>query len=236
MKLKVVNQDTTINIRNEDKKMKLAPSILSADFANLARDIQLVEDGGADYIHVDVMDGHFVPNITFGADTVAAIRPVTKLPLDCHLMVEHPENYVKQFAAAGADIITVHPESTPHIHRVIQLIKDQGVKAGIAVNPGTPIETMMHVLGIVDLVLVMTVNPGYGGQSFIPEMLKKIEKAKEIKDREGYTYEIQVDGGIAEQTAKQCKEAGATVFVAGSYIYSAEDPLNQLNLLIDAVR
>ncbi|WP_407370478.1 ribulose-phosphate 3-epimerase [Carnobacterium sp.] len=216
--------------------MKLAPSILSADFANLARDIQLVEDGGADYIHVDVMDGHFVPNITFGADTVAAIRPVTKLPLDCHLMVEHPENYVKQFAAAGADIITVHPESTPHIHRVIQLIKDQGVKAGIAVNPGTPIETMMHVLGIVDLVLVMTVNPGYGGQSFIPEMLKKIEKAKEIKDREGYTYEIQVDGGIAEQTAKQCKEAGATVFVAGSYIYSAEDPLNQLNLLIDAVR
>lgn len=236
MKLKVVNQDTTINIRNEDEKMKLAPSILSADFANLARDIQLVEDGGADYIHVDVMDGHFVPNITFGADTVAAIRPVTKLPLDCHLMVEYPENYIKQFAAAGADIITVHPESTPHIHRVIQLIKDQGVKAGIAVNPGTPIETMAHVLGIVDLVLVMTVNPGYGGQSFIPGMLKKIKTAKEIKDREGYTYEIQVDGGIAEQTAKQCKEAGATVFVAGSYIYNAEDPLNQLNLLMDAVR
>lgn len=226
----------TINIRNEDEKMKLAPSILSADFANLARDIQLVEDGGADYIHVDVMDGHFVPNITFGADTVAAIRPVTKLPLDCHLMVEYPENYIKQFAAAGADIITVHPESTPHIHRVIQLIKDQGVKAGIALNPGTPIETMTHVLGIVDLVLVMTVNPGYGGQSFIPEMLKKIKKTKEIKDREGYTYEIQVDGGIAEQTAKQCKEAGATVFVAGSYIYNAEDPLNQLNVLMDAVR
>lgn len=216
--------------------MKLAPSILSADFANLARDIQLVEDGGADYIHVDVMDGHFVPNITFGADTVAAIRPVTKLPLDCHLMVEYPENYIKQFAAAGADIITVHPESTPHIHRVIQLIKDQGVKAGIAVNPGTSIETMEHVLGIVDLVLVMTVNPGYGGQTFIPEMVKKIKKAKEIKDREGYTYEIQVDGGIAEQTAKQCKEAGATVFVAGSYIYNAENPLNQLNLLMDAVR
>ena len=193
----------TINIRNEDKKMKLAPSILSADFANLARDIQLVEDGGADYIHVDVMDGHFVPNITFGADTVAAIRPVTKLPLDCHLMVEYPENYIKQFSAAGADIITVHPESTPHIHRVIQLIKDQGVKAGIAVNPGTPIESMIHILGVIDLVLVMTVNPGYGGQSFIPEMLKKIKKAKEIKDREGYTYEIQVDGGIGEQTAKK---------------------------------
>lgn len=236
MKLKVVNQDMTINIRNEDKKMKLAPSILSADFANLARDIQLVEDGGADYIHVDVMDGHFVPNITFGADTVAAIRPVTKLPLDCHLMVEYPENYIKQFAAAGADIITVHPESTPHIHRVIQLIKDQGVKAGIAVNPGTPIESMIHILGVIDLVLVMTVNPGYGGQSFIPEMLKKIKKAKEIKDREGYTYEIQVDGGIGEQTAKQCKEAGATVFVAGSYIYNAEDPLNQMALLMDAVK
>lgn len=216
--------------------MKLAPSILSADFANLARDIQLVEDGGADYIHVDVMDGHFVPNITFGADTVAAIRPVTKLPLDCHLMVEYPENYIKQFAAAGADIITVHPESTPHIHRVIQLIKDQGVKAGIAVNPGTPIESMIHILGAIDLVLVMTVNPGYGGQSFIPEMLKKIKRAKEIKDREGYTYEIQVDGGIGEQTAKQCKEAGATVFVAGSYIYNAEDPLNQMALLMDAVK
>ncbi|SIO10396.1 ribulose-5-phosphate 3-epimerase [Carnobacterium alterfunditum] len=215
--------------------MKLAPSILSADFANLARDIRLLEEGGADYIHVDVMDGHFVPNITFGADTVAAIRPVTKLPLDCHLMVEYPEHYIENFAKAGADIITVHAESTPHIHRVIQLIKDQGVKAGIAVNPGTPIESLIHVLGLVDLVLVMTVNPGYGGQSFIPETLKKIKTAKELKEREGYTYEIQVDGGIAEQTAKQCKEAGASVFVAGSYIYNAEDPKSQMALLMDAV-
>lgn len=236
MKLKVVNQDTTINIRNEDEKMKLAPSILSADFANLARDIRLVEDGGADYIHVDVMDGHFVPNITFGADTVAAIRPVTKLPLDCHLMVEYPERHIKNFAKAGADIITVHAESTPHIHRVIQLIKAQGVKAGIAVNPGTPIESLVHVLGSVDLVLVMTVNPGYGGQSFIPETLKKIKKVKELKSKERYTYEIEVDGGIAEQTAKQCKEAGASVFVAGSYIYTAEDPINRMAVLKDAVR
>lgn len=236
MKLKAENQDMIIKIRNEDKKMKLAPSILSADFANLARDIRLVEDGGADYIHVDVMDGHFVPNITFGADTVAAIRPVTKLSLDCHLMVEYPENHVKNFAKAGADIITIHAESTPHIHRVLQLIKDQGVKAGIAVNPGTPIESLIHVLGLVDLVLVMTVNPGYGGQSFIPETLKKIQTAKELKDREGYTYEIEVDGGIAEQTAKQCKEAGASVFVAGSYIYNAEDPTNQMAILRDAVK
>ncbi len=236
MKLKSVNQGTIIKKRNEDEEMKLAPSILSADFANLARDIRLVEDGGADYIHVDVMDGHFVPNITFGADTVAAIRPVTKLPLDCHLMVEYPEKHVKNFAKAGADIITVHAESTPHIHRVIQLIKDQGVKAGIAVNPGTPIESLIHILGLVDLVLVMTVNPGYGGQIFIPETLKKIKTAKELKEKGGYTYEIQVDGGIAEQTAKQCKEAGASVFVAGSYIYNAEEPVNQMALLMDAVR
>lgn len=216
--------------------MKLAPSILSADFANLERDIRLVEDGGADYIHVDVMDGHFVPNITFGADTVAAIRSVTKLPLDCHLMVEYPENYIKNFAKAGADIITVHVESTPHIHRVIQLIKKQGVKAGIAVNPGTPIESLIHVLDLVDLVLVMTVNPGYGGQSFIPETLKKIERANELKNKKGYSYEIEVDGGIAEGTAKQCKEAGASVFVAGSYIYTADEPLNRMALLKDAVR
>lgn len=216
--------------------MKLAPSILSADFANLERDIRLVEDGGADYIHVDVMDGHFVPNITFGADTLAAIRSVTKLPLDCHLMVEYPENYIKNFAKAGADIITVHVESTPHIHRVIQLIKKQGVKAGIAVNPGTPIESLIHVLDLVDLVLVMTVNPGYGGQSFIPETLKKIERANELKNKKGYSYEIEVDGGIAEGTAKQCKEAGASVFVAGSYIYTADEPLNRMALLKDAVR
>ncbi len=216
--------------------MKLAPSILSADFANLERDIRLVEDGGADYIHDDVMDGHIVPNITFGADTVAAIRSVTKLPLDCHLMVEYPENYIENFAKAGADIITVHVESTPHIHRVIQLIKKQGVKAGIAVNPGTPIESLIHVLDLVDLVLVMTVNPGYGGQSFIPETLKKIERANELKNKKGYSYEIEVDGGIAEGTAKQCKEAGASVFVAGSYIYTADEPLNRMALLKDAVR
>lgn len=216
--------------------VKIAPSILSADFGQLAAEVHKISQAGADYIHIDVMDGHFVPNITFGADTVAAIRSVTKLPLDCHLMVEYPENHIKNFAKAGADIITVHAESTPHIHRVIQLIKDQGVKAGIAVNPGTPIESLMHVLGLVDLVLVMTVNPGYGGQSFIPETLKKIETAKELKESEGYTYEIEVDGGIAEKTAKQCKEAGASVFVAGSYIYNSEDPANQMALLMDAVR
>lgn len=154
--------------------MKISPSILSADFANLERDIRLVEEGGADYIHVDVMDGHFVPNLTFGANIVSAIRPITKLPLDCHLMIENPENFIEDFAKAGADIITVHVESTPHIHRAIQLIKNQGVKAGVVINPGTAVESIMPILSEVDMVLVMTVNPGFGGQSFIKETVSKL--------------------------------------------------------------
>ncbi|MDB7018744.1 ribulose-phosphate 3-epimerase, partial [Escherichia coli] len=149
--------------------MKIAPSILSADFANLQRDIELVEKGGADYIHVDVMDGQFVPNITFGPNIVQAIRPITKLPLDVHLMIVDPENYIPAFAKAGADIITVHVEATHHIHRALQMTKDLGVKAGVVINPGTPVSMIKHVLSIADQVLVMTVNPGFGGQSFIEE-------------------------------------------------------------------
>ena len=149
--------------------MKIAPSILSADFANLQRDIELVEENQVDVLHVDIMDGHFVPNITFGPNVVAAIRPFTKLPLDCHLMIEQPERYVEAFANAGADLINVHVEATPHIHRVLQLIKSFGVKAAVTINPGTPVSAIEPVLSLVDMVLVMTVNPGFGGQKFLPE-------------------------------------------------------------------
>ena len=216
--------------------MKISPSILSADFANLERDIRLVEEGGADYIHVDVMDGHFVPNLTFGANIVSAIRPITKLPLDCHLMIENPENYIADFAKAGADIITVHVESTHHIHRAIQLIKNLGVKAGVVINPGTTVESIMPVLSEVDMVLVMTVNPGFGGQSFIKETVSKIALLDTLKKDKGYNFEIEVDGGISPETARICKDAGANVFVAGSYIYDAQNPIERLTSLKDAVR
>ncbi|MBL1226821.1 ribulose-phosphate 3-epimerase [Enterococcus sp. BWR-S5] len=211
--------------------MKIAPSILSADFANLARDIQLVEKLGADYIHVDVMDGQFVPNITLGPNIVSAIRPVTKLPLDVHLMIEQPENFIEAFAKAGADIITVHQEATPHIHRAMQMIKAAGVKAGVVINPGTPLAAIEEVLDLADLVLIMTVNPGFGGQSFIESQLEKIAQLKTLREEKGYTYEIEVDGGIVPETAAKCKEAGADVFVAGSYIYNSEDPKERIDAL-----
>lgn len=215
--------------------MKIAPSILSADFANLQADIERVEKGGADYIHVDVMDGQFVPNITFGSNVVQAIRPVTKLPLDVHLMIINPENYIADFAKAGSDIIMVHVESTPHIHRAIQMIKDLDVKAGVVINPGTPIEMIKHVLPLVDQVLVMTVNPGFGGQSFITETVDKIAELAELRKVNDWTYQIEVDGGIVPETAKICREAGADVFVAGSYVYSAEDPAAQIDQLKKAL-
>lgn len=215
--------------------MKIAPSILSADFTNLQADIERVEKGGADYIHVDVMDGQFVPNITFGSNVVQAIRPVTKLPLDVHLMIINPENYIADFAKAGSDIITVHVESTPHIHRAIQMIKDLDVKAGVVINPGTPIEMIKHVLPLVDQVLVMTVNPGFGGQSFITETVDKIAELAELRKVNDWTYQIEVDGGIVPETAKICHEAGADVFVAGSYVYSAEDPAAQIDQLKKAL-
>lgn len=211
--------------------MKIAPSILSADFANLARDIQLVEKLGADYIHVDVMDGQFVPNITLGPNVVSAIRPTTKLPLDVHLMIQQPEKYIEAFAEAGADIITVHQEATPHIHRAMQMIKNADVKAGVVINPGTPLSAIEEVLPLADLVLIMTVNPGFGGQSFIESQLGKIAQLKEWKDEKGYTYEIEVDGGIVPETAQKCKDAGAEVFVAGSYIYNSEDPKERIDAL-----
>ncbi len=216
--------------------MKIAPSILSADFANLQRDIEFVEKHGADYIHVDVMDGQFVPNITFGPNVVKAIRPITKLPLDVHLMIVDPERYIHDFAVAGADIIGVHVEATPHIHRAIQMIKAENVKAEVVLNPGTPVNSIKHVLSMVDQVLVMTVNPGFGGQSFIEESLDKIRELAGLREEHGYHFDIQVDGGIVPETAKRCKEAGVNVFVAGSYIYDAEQPEKQIQLLKEAIQ
>lgn len=203
--------------------IKIAPSILSADFSKLGEEIKEVEQGGADYIHVDVMDGHFVPNITIGPLIVKSIRPITNLPLDVHLMIANPDQYIPEFAKAGADIISVHVEACPHLHRTIHLIKEQGKKAGVVLNPATPVETIQHILPDVDLVLLMTVNPGFGGQSFIPSVLPKIKQIRQMVDDLGLPIEIEVDGGVNQDTAKQCIEAGANVLVAGSAIYNKEN-------------
>lgn len=203
--------------------IKIAPSILSADFSNLEKEIKDVERGGADYIHIDVMDGHFVPNITIGPLIVEAVKRVTDLPLDVHLMIEHPDLYIREFAQKGASIITVHQEACPHLHRTVQLIKSEGVKAGVAINPATPIEMIREVLPLVDLVLIMTVNPGFGGQSFIEETLPKISAIHEWRKTKGYTFELEVDGGVNVDTAEKCVSRGADVLVAGSAVYNKEN-------------
>ncbi|MGG3882490.1 ribulose-phosphate 3-epimerase [Brevibacillus panacihumi] len=204
--------------------VKIAPSILSADFACLGEEIQDVERGGADWIHVDVMDGHFVPNITIGPLIVDAIRPVTKLPLDVHLMIEEPDRYIPQFAKSGADWITVHQEACRHLHRTIHLIKEQGVKAGVVLNPATPLVTIESMLPDLDMVLLMTVNPGFGGQKFIPSVVAKIRELRRLLDERGLGHvEIEIDGGVNKETARQCIEAGATVLVAGNAVFNQPD-------------
>ena len=203
--------------------IKIAPSILSANFAKLGEEIIDVEKGGADYIHVDVMDGHFVPNITIGPLIVEAIKPVTSLPLDVHLMIENPDKYIQPFADAGASIISVHQETSPHLHRTIQSIKDANVKAGVVINPATPLVMIEEILAYVDLVLIMTVNPGFGGQSFIYETLPKIKQLYELRQKNNYNFEIEVDGGVNETTAKLCTDAGADVLVAGSAVFNQKD-------------
>ncbi len=215
---------------------KIAPSILASDFSKLGEEIKDVEQGGADYIHVDVMDGHFVPNITIGPLIVDAIRPLTSLPLDVHLMIENPDQYIEAFAKAGADIITVHQEACPHLHRTLQLIKSFGVKAGVVINPATPAETIKPVLQDVDLVLLMTVNPGFGGQSFIESVVPKIQQVADWREEQSLSFEIEIDGGVKEETAPICIESGADVLVAGSAIFKEEDRGKAIEVIRHSVK
>lgn len=203
--------------------IKIAPSILAADFAKLGQEVKEVEAAGAELIHIDVMDGHFVPNISFGAIALEAIRPLSTLPMDVHLMIENPDQYIEQFAKAGADYITVHVEACRHLHRTIQLIRSFGVKPGVVLNPHTPIETIQHVLEDVDMVLFMTVNPGFGGQKFIESVVPKVEALSKIIKERGLNIEIEIDGGINAETIVPCAKAGQRCFVAGSAIYSKEN-------------
>ena len=198
------------------QSVKIAPSILASDFARLGDEVRAIEDAGADYVHVDVMDGHFVPNITIGPQVVSALRPHSSLPFDVHLMISPVDPYVTAFAEAGADIITVHPEAGPHLHRTLQLIKSLGKRAGVSLNPATPVAAVEPVLDMLDLVLVMSVNPGFGGQAFIPAALDKIAALRRSIDALGKTIDLEVDGGINEQTAPQAITAGADVLVAGT--------------------
>ncbi|MGO3167131.1 ribulose-phosphate 3-epimerase [Senegalia sp. (in: firmicutes)] len=202
---------------------KLSPSILSADFSNIKEDILKIVEGGADYIHLDVMDGMFVPNITFGAPVIKKIRNITDKPFDVHLMVEKPERFIEDFKDAGADIITVHAEASIHIHRTIQMIKNAGLKAGISLNPATSIEAIKYLLNDLDMVLIMTVNPGFGGQSFIEEMKEKIIELRRIIDERNLDVDIQVDGGIKLDNIEEIKGWGANIFVVGSGIFNADD-------------
>lgn len=210
---------------------KIAPSILAADYANFASELKRIEETSAEYVHIDIMDGQFVPNISFGADVVASMRKHSKLVFDCHLMVVNPERYVDAFAQAGADIMTIHAESTLHIHGALQKIKAAGMKAGVVINPGTPVSAIESVLCLVDQVLIMTVNPGFGGQAFIPEMLEKVAKVAQLRDEKGYDFDIEVDGGVDNKTIKACYDAGANVFVAGSYLFKASDLAAQVETL-----
>lgn len=216
------------------KTFKIAPSVLSADYANFETELKKLEASGAEYAHLDVMDGHFVPNISFGAGVVASMRPHSKMVFDCHLMVSNPEHHIEEFARAGADIISIHVEATPHIHGALQKIRAAGVKPSVVINPGTPVEAIKNVLNLVDQVLVMTVNPGFGGQAFLPETMGKIRELVALREANQLNFDIEVDGGIDGKTIQMAREAGANVFVAGSYIFKG-DVSHQVQTLRDAL-
>jgi ribulose-phosphate 3-epimerase len=213
------------------RSLLIAPSILAADFSKLGDDVRAMETGGADWVHIDVMDGHFVPNISFGTPIMHSLRPVTKLPFDVHLMISPADPYLAQFAGAGADVITVHAEAGPHLDRSLEAIRAQGKKAGVALNPATPVSVLEHVIDRLDLILIMTVNPGFGGQSFIPAMTGKIRQAKALVA--GRNIDIEVDGGITAETAAQVVSAGANVLVAGSAVFKG-NPAAQIKAIRNA--
>jgi len=212
-------------------KVLIAPSILSANFGALAEAVRAIGEMGGDMVHLDVMDGAFVPNITFGPKAVADLRPITSLPFDAHLMIARPESFIDAFAAAGADIVTVHLEATTHLHRVLSAIRALGKRPGVSIVPSTPVEALAEVLPIVDVVLVMTVNPGFGGQEMIGRCLRKVERLRYLKEREGYGYLIEVDGGINRGTIRSALDAGAELIVAGSALFSSPDPKAEVAFL-----
>lgn len=218
------------------KRIVIAPSILSADLVKLEEQVALVEGAGADWIHVDVMDGRFVPNLTFGAGLIAALRRVTRLPLDVHLMVVEPERYIAPFADAGAGMFTFHPEATTHVQRQLAQVKERGMRAGLALNPGSPLALVEEVAGDLDLLLVMTVNPGFPGQAFLPASTDKIRRARALLDARGSGAYLQVDGGISRETIRAAWEAGADTFVAGSAVFCSEDPAEEVRRLRELCR
>ena len=214
--------------------IELAPSILSADFARLAEEVRAASEGGGSVIHVDIMDGHFVPNLTIGPPVVRSLRKATKLPLDCHLMIENPDQFIPDFAEAGADWISVHQEACRHLNRTLHLIKSHDCLAGVVINPATPVDTLVEVLEIVDYVLVMSVNPGFGGQTFIPSTLHKLRRLAEIRSQQGLNFRIEVDGGISLHTAADVVRAGAEILVAGNAVFGGGDPRKNAQALLKA--
>ncbi|MEX1306903.1 MAG: ribulose-phosphate 3-epimerase [Eubacteriales bacterium] len=206
-------------------KRKIAPSILAADFFCLEEAFKMMEEAGADYVHFDVMDGVFVPNISFGIPVLESLSKATSLPFDVHLMIVRPENHIEAFAKAGADMITIHEEATPHLHRALQMIKELGKKAGVVLNPATPLSAITHVLDMVDMVLLMSVNPGYGGQKLIPEVLDKGKELARLREKKGLTFDIEIDGGVSPENADEIAGYGFDVLVAGSAVFNASDPV-----------